>query len=113
MVLGRGSNHRWPTDVYVLDSLIERDVGPGDRCLERVKVAADDVDRLDGVDGKGLHVGRYVTAREDPGVNHRVKGFDPPIQHFREARDIFDASDRHTSRLNDREGSTGRNQFIA
>ena len=45
VVLGRGAEHGRAADVDVLQRVVERGFGPGDRLPERVQVADDDVDR--------------------------------------------------------------------
>ena len=49
VVLGRRPDQAGAADVDVLDRLLERDAGPGDRRLERVQVHDHQVDRLDAL----------------------------------------------------------------
>ena len=61
--------------------------------LERIEVHAHEVDELDLVLGGGRHVLRVVAQREQPGVELRVQGLDPPAHDLGEAREVLDRAD--------------------
>ena len=93
VVLGGGADHARAADVDVLDHDLILDPAPAGDLLERVEAAHDHVDGLDAVLPDGRHVLRYVAAREDPGHELGVHRLDAPVQHLREARDLFDEGD--------------------
>ena len=86
VVLGRRTDHRGAADVDVFNGKLKGAVRTRDRLLERIEVHADDVDRVDAVVGDGLHVLGHRAAREDAGVNVRIKRLDAAVEHLGEAR---------------------------
>ena len=86
MVLGRRPDHAGAADVDLFDCLVERDVGPRDRFLERVEVADHNLKRHDPVLANGGGIARIGRASEDRTVNLGVQRFDPPLHDFRETR---------------------------
>jgi hypothetical protein len=65
------------TNIDVLDRLLRRDILAGDRLFERVKVDADQVDRLDLLGREHFNMGRVGTPGEDRGMETGVEGLDP------------------------------------
>lgn len=47
------------------------------------------------------------------GVNHRVKGLDTTVKTLREAGDVRNLCDRDARRVDDLEGSAGRENLVA
>jgi hypothetical protein len=68
-----------------LDGLSERHALPSDRRLERVEVHDDEIDRADPVFLHRGPIGGLVASREDPPVDLRMQGLDPPPHHLGEA----------------------------
>jgi hypothetical protein len=64
VILGRRPDHRRPADVDVLDRLVERDARLRDGRLERIKIDADEVDRLDPMLGHRGGVFRVIANPE-------------------------------------------------
>ena len=82
MVLGSRSNQRRPADVDVFDCFSEFDPFLLDRRLKRIKVANDEINRLNSVRRCLLDMFRVIANREQATVDLRVEGFHPSIKHF-------------------------------
>ena len=113
IVLRRRAEHRRTADVDVLDGFGSGDAGLQDSLLERVEVYRDNVDRGDAELFELRHVLGVRADGEDSGVNHRVKGLDTTVKTLREAGDIRNLSDRDARRVDDLEGSAGRENLVA
>ena len=69
VILGRSADHRRTANVDIFDRILKRAVGLGDRLLERIKIHADDIDRINAVCLKRSHVFSNRAACQNAGVN--------------------------------------------
>ena len=106
VVLCRGTHHRGTTDVDILDRVLERAAGPGDRCGERIEIHRDEVDGLDAVLGHHRVVGAEAT--EQSAVDARVQGLDASVHDLRKAGDGRDIVHLDAIRPQQRGGPAGR-----
>ena len=85
LVLGPGPDHGRPADIDVLDAggVIRT---RGHRCLERIEVHHQQVDRIYAMCLHRSHMFRVVAQRQQSAVDRRMQGLDPPVHHFGEAR---------------------------
>ena len=101
VILRGGSHHGRPADVDLLDTLVERGAR-GDRVLERVQVAHDQVERLDPQLRDLLAVRGLTLIGQNAGMNEGVQGLHAPLQHLRETSHIIDRGNSHAGRRNAR-----------
>ncbi len=99
VVLGCRADHARSADVDVLDDDLVLDTASSGDLLKGIEAADDHIDGLDTVVGDGLHVLGHVAPREDAGHEARVHGLDAPVEHLREAGDLFDQRDRDAAVL--------------
>ena len=85
MVLGRRAQHGRAADVDVLDCVLKRAIGLGDRLLERIQVHDQQIDGADVVRLERGHVFGQIAAREDAAMDLRMQGLDAAIEHFGKA----------------------------
>ena len=81
MIFRRGADHARPADVYVFNDFLEGRAAR-DRCLERIEIDDDEIDRHDTV---LFHLGDMfgiISLREDSAVDFRMKRFNTAIHHF-------------------------------
>ena len=90
-VLGGGPDEAGTADVDLLDQVVEGGIGIGGGLGERVEIDDHQVDRADALGGDGGQVVGPVAAGQDARVDRRMEGLDPPVHHFRKARDVGDA----------------------
>ena len=93
VILRGGAQHRRPTDVDLLDRLLERHVGPRDRFAERIEVHRDQVDRRDTVLGQRGAVAGMVTAGEQAAMHLGVQRLHAAVHHLGETGDLLDRED--------------------
>ncbi len=62
---------------------------------EGVQVDDDEVDQFQLAIGKFLEVARFIAARQDAGVDVRMQGLDPSIQHLREPGEFLEGAHRN------------------
>ena len=93
IILGRGPHQGRPADVDVLNDLLVAGPRLGDRCLEWIEVAHDEINRADAELGQGRQMLRAVAAGEDAAVDVRVERLDPAVEDFRKARQVGDVTD--------------------
>ena len=80
VVLRRGTHHRRPADVDVLDDVLVRRTARRRRLLEGVQV---DDDQIDGLGPKAIEVAMITLApRQDAAVHARMQGLHPPVHHL-------------------------------
>ena len=110
MVLRSGTNHRWPTDVDLLDTLILISAAR-DSLTEGVEVDDHKFKRRDPVVLQLLDVVRQAGIREDASMHARVQRLDSAVEHFGELSEVGNL--RHLDALitNRRSGRTGRDEF--
>ena len=72
------------------------DAGPLERVCERIEVDDDEVERRDGGLGKLVTVLGQASVGQDPGVDPRVEGLDPAVEHLREPGHGRDVGDRQS-----------------
>ena len=101
-VLGRGTQHRRTSDVYLLDGLLLRGVS-GDGLLEGVEVDADQVYRADVLLDELLYVVGVFEIGEDAAVHFGVQRLDPAAEYLRRARHLGDGDDLYPG-LRERSG---------
>ena len=89
IVLCGGAHHRRATDVDQLD----RRVG-----TERIEVAHDEIDRGDVVRRDGVEVFDNRPVGQDAGVQTRVQGLDPAVEHLGESCDVLHREVRYAGR---------------
>ena len=109
-VLRRGTDHRRPADVDVLDDLLVRQAFR-DRLAERVQVDHHQVDRLKPL---LLHVGLVggeLAPREDAAVHLGMQRLHPPAQHLRRAGEVLDLLHLHAL-LGEHCGGAARRQDL-
>ena len=99
VVLRRRAHHRRPSDVDLLDAVVERRTGRD--CLrERIQVDDDQVERLDAQFSDLLEVLGLPRVREDPCVDARMQRLHTAFEGLREAGELLHRSDGDT-RLGD------------
>uniref|UniRef100_A0A6J5ZQ13 Unannotated protein n=1 Tax=freshwater metagenome TaxID=449393 RepID=A0A6J5ZQ13_9ZZZZ len=110
-VLRCGANHRWAADVDLLDHLGVADSFGRDGLFERVKVHADEVDKLNAVLFGLGQVLAVVAEREQPGVEPRVERLDAAVHDLGETGEIVDRANLKPGAAQRRCRSPGRDQF--
>ncbi len=113
MVLGRGANQARPADVDLFDGLVKRDVGPGDRGLERIEVHDHQLERQNAVLGQGLQVVGPVVPRQDTAVDLGVQRLDPAVEHLRKAGVLGHVADGDAGRFKKLSRAAGAEDFDA
>ena len=89
-VLGGRAQHGGATDVDVLDGVREGDLGVGDGLLELVQVDDDQVDQLNAVLSRLLHVLLGIAAGQQRAMNLGVQGLNAAVHHLGIARELLD-----------------------
>ena len=89
-VLGSRAQHGGATDVDVLDSVREGDLGVSDGLLELVQVDDDQVDQLNAVLSRLLHVLLGIAAGQQRAVDLGVQRLDAAVHHLGIARELLD-----------------------
>ncbi len=89
-ILGSRTQHRRPADIDVLDRLVHRYAGFGDRLPERIEVHAHHVDKPDTVFTQCLDMFGQVASRQQTAMHFRVQGFDAPVANLGKARHVAD-----------------------
>src|SRR5581483_230480 len=92
-VLRRGTDHRWPAYVDVLDQFLEVHTLFRGGFLKRIEIHDDHVDRLDSVLGNGGTMRGVFAAMENSAMHLRMERFNATIQHFGEAGEVGDVFD--------------------
>ncbi len=113
VVLGRRPDEARSADVNLLDQLVERDPGPFERRRERVQVDHDELERRDPGGGQLVAMVRPTPIREDPGMDPRVEGLHPAIEHLRGAGDRRDVRHRQPRPAQRGRRATGRDELEA
>ena len=90
-VLGGAAHHGRPADVDVLNGFFEGDTLLRDGLAERIEVHAHEVDGLNSILLKCLHVRGKVPACQDSAVHLRVQSLHPAVQDLGETRNFADA----------------------
>ena len=94
VVLGGRPQHGGAANVDVLDGVVERDPGAGDRGLEGVEVDDDEVDGSDAVLGDGAFVLGVAAQVQQAPVDARVQRLHPAIEHLGKAGVVGQVPDR-------------------
>ena len=89
-VLGGRAQHGGATDVDVLDGIRKGDLGVGDGLLELVQVDDDQVDQLNAVLSRLLHVLLGIAAGQQRAMNLGVQGLNAAVHHLGIARELLD-----------------------
>ena len=89
-VLGGRAQHGGTADVDVLDGVRKGDLGVGDGLLELVQVDDDQVDQLNAVLSRLLHVLLGIAAGQQRAVNLGVQGLNAAVHHLGIARELLD-----------------------
>ncbi len=113
MVLRRGSDHRGPTDVDLLDCVLEPDVRPQHGVDERVEVAAHEVDLAKAALGQRLDVLGRVAPGQDAGVHAGMERLDAAVQDLWESGQVADRPHVDHGVLKCLQRAPGRKQVIA
>src|SRR5580700_5953489 len=106
-ILGGGADHRWSTDVDVLNQLFERHARLGGGFFEGVEIDHDHVDRLDAMLGYGGGVRGILAAMQDASVNFGMQRLDATVEHFREAGEVGDVFDCYAGVAEELGGASG------
>ena len=93
-VFGGRSHHGRPADIDVLNGIVQRAAGLGDRRLKWIEIHHQQVDRSDVMLSQGLHMLGVVAARQQPAMNARVQRLDPAVEHFRKTSVLSDFAHR-------------------
>ena len=113
-VLGRCPEHRRPSDVDVLEGVVQRYIRFADGLDEGIQV---DRDKVDGLDPVLLQFGHLVLgfpARQQAPVDDRVQRLDPAIEDFRRTRDLGHLAHVQSPFLSERPvGAAGADQVVA
>ena len=109
-VLRRRPQHRWPSDVDLLDGLLLRDVA-SDGLLERIEVDADKVYRADVLIHELSHVVGVFEVGEDAAVDFRVQRLDPPAEYLRRPRHLRDRDDSQSGLRESLRRAAGRDDL--
>src|SRR5579884_2048924 len=112
-ILGGRADHRWPTDINVLDQLLEVHALLGSRFLERVKIYDHHIDRLDSVLGDSSTMGRIFAAMQDSAVDFGMQRLYATVEHFGKTRKVGDVLDVDPRIAQQLRGSSCRNQLHA
>ena len=99
MILRGSTHHGGTADVDLLDALIEGRAR-GNRVLEGVQVAHDQVKRLDAQLRNLLTVGGLTLIGQDAGMDEGVQGLHAALEHLGETGHVVDRGDGHASRRN-------------
>ena len=92
-VLRGAAQHRRPTDVDHLDSLLLPDAVTAGDLAERIEVDADEVERPDVLLLERRDVVGVIAAREDRGMDVGMESFDAAAKHLRDSRQLLDSFD--------------------
>ena len=111
MVFGRSADHGRTTDIDIFNGFFKCAIGFSDRCLKRIEVHNNDIDRINVVVSQGFHMFRIGAASQNTRVDLRIECFDTTVKHFRETRVIghflnFDSC------LSDQFGGTARGEQV-
>ena len=93
-ILRRRANHRRPADVDILDQLLDGEVRPRRRGLERIQVHHHQVHRGDAVLLSLFAVFGSSAAKQNAAVHLRVQRFHAAAQHLRPAGQVRDVAYR-------------------
>src|SRR5579863_2814371 len=85
----------WVADIDVLDQLFQRCVGARRDLFELVEIDHHHIDRLDRVLTERCRMFGICPYREDRTGDLRMHGFDAPVEHFGESRDLADVPNRN------------------
>src|SRR5208283_5928577 len=84
-----------------------------DRCLERIKIDHEEIDRRDAMRQHRRLMFRVFPYCQKTAMNLRMQRFHSPIHEFRKAGDIGDIADRKTSVGQRLAGAAGRHKLNA
>ena len=83
VILGGGTEHGRPADIYFFNSFLQRDSGPGDGFFKRIQIHADQVDGLDAIFLSLAHMLLIVAAVQQAPVHHGMKRLQAPFKQLR------------------------------
>jgi hypothetical protein len=112
VVLGRGTDHRRPTDVDVFDAVVVIRA-PGDGRLEWIKIHHQEIDRLDVV---RLHRGGVFLVgadRQQPAMHTGMQSLDAAVHHLGKTGKIGNVGNIQPRILQCLGGATGGNEVDA
>ena len=95
-VFGGAAHHRRSAYVYVFNRVVQRAIGHSDGGFKRVQIDHQQIDGFNAVVLQGLHVGGYITPRQQTAVHFGMQSFDTAIEHFGKAGQVGDLAHRQT-----------------
>ena len=113
VVLRGGTDHRRSPDVDLLDRLGLRHARPRHGLLERIEGDDDQIDRRDPVLRERGEMLGDVSAGENPAVDLRVQGLDPPVEHLGESGGVRHIDHPYPRLAEELRGASGRKDLDA
>ena len=110
-ILGRTSDHRWASDVDVLDGIFHRHIRLGYGLTEWIEVDTHQVNSAYSVVFQLLHVVWNIPSRQQGPVDFRMEGLDSAVADFGEAGYIAYARHRQPCLFQQSHSTTGGKQF--
>ena len=111
VIFGGAADHRWATDVDILDRFGQRHIRFGDRLFKWVKVNDQKIDRLEALVASLLFMFRVASLVEQAAVHTRVQSFHPSFQHLGEPRETGNLADRDLFLTQEFRRATGGNNI--
>ena len=112
MVFGRGTNHRWPSDIDFFNRLLPGDIRPRNGVLKRVEVHHHQIDRLNSLRVQVTLMRGIITPGKDSPMHPRRQGFHATTKDFRRAGVVRNPDHRQTRFLENRGGATTGKQLV-
>ena len=95
VILRRRANHRRAANIDIFDCKVKRAVRTSNGLFKRIKIHADDIDRINAVFLERGHMFGDRTTGQNAGVDLRIKRLHTAIEHFGEARVVSDFFNLH------------------
>ena len=106
-ILGGSADHRGPSNIDILQCLLEAHPFFSNGLNERVEVYRYQVYRLDALLCHLSNMAFQVSSSEDATVYHRVKSLHPAVEDLRESGHLTHATHRHSRFLQCSLGAAG------
>ena len=113
VILGGGADHGGAADIDIFDEFFERRAGLFGHLFEAIEVDHHHINGCDLVFRQGLHVIGALADGQNSAGDFRVEGFDPPVEHLGEARDLGNILHGHARVADGARGPAGGNKLGA